>query len=349
MRPDELDRLATRALEGLGLTHDDAARVAEILVMGDLLGHATHGVLRIESYGDRIERGAIDPRAQPRVEEAAPAIARVDGAGAIGPLAGRVALDEAIARARRHGLGMAFVRNGNHFGAIAPYCRLAADGGFATIIGSNASPTIAPTGGREERLGNNPLALGVPRPGGDPVILDMAMSVAARGKIRAALKQGQAIPETWATDREGRATTDPKAALDGFLLPFGGYKGYGLALMVDLFAGVLSGAGYLTHVNSWLDQPDAPGNLGHFFIAIDCARLGNARWLEERLADFAAIVHDTPRADPAVPVRLPGEIEMEKLARHRREGIAIDPAVLAVLEKYAARAPTPHAARPTPR
>ncbi len=341
MTPGELQALATRALEGLGLAGDDAARVAEVLVMGDLFGHATHGVLRIESYGDRIERGAIDARARPIVEDLGTALARVEGAGAIGPLAGRVALDEALARAKRQGVGMAFVRDGNHFGALAPYCALAARDGFALVAGSNASTTIAPTGGREERLGNNPLALGVPRPGGDPVILDMAMSVAARGKIRAALKRGEPIPDTWATDREGRATTDPRAALDGFLLPFGGYKGYGLALMVDLFAGVLSGAGYLTHVRSWQDQPDLPGNLGHFFIAIDCSRLGTAPWLEERMADFAAIVHDTPRADPAVPVRLPGEIEMEKFARHHREGIVIDAAVLAVLEKYAARTTPP--------
>ena len=336
MTEAELSALATRALEGLGLTAANAPLVARILVMGDLFGHATHGVLRLESYGDRIRRGAISPTAEPSIEEAAPAIARVDGAGAIGPLVGMRALEEAIARARKLGVGVAFVRNGNHFGAIAPYCWLAAQQGFATIIGSNASVTIAPTGGREERLGNNPLGIGVPRPGADPIILDMAMSVVARGKIRAAVKKGTRIPATWATDRAGSPTTDPAAALDGFLLPFGGYKGYGLALMVDLFAGLLSGAAYLTHVRSWLDHPDEPGNLGHFFVALDATRLGSPDWLAARVADFAAIVHGTPRADAAVAVRLPGEIEMENFARHRRDGIEIDPAVLAKLEELAA-------------
>jgi len=337
MTEAELSALAIGALEGLGLSRADAERTAWVLVMGDLMGHATHGVLRLESYGDRIRRGAIDPRARPSVERVAPALARVDGRGAIGPLVGRVALDEAIAGARACGIGAAFVRNGNHFGAIGPYCWLAAQDGFATIIGSNASVTVAPTGGREERIGNNPLAIGVPHPGGDPVILDMAMSVAARGKIRAAAKKGQSIPDTWATDREGRPTTDPKAALEGFLMPFGGYKGYGLAVMVDLFAGVLAGSGYLTHVKSWLDEPDAPGNLGHFFIALDCARLGSAEWLADRVDDFAGILHATERADPAVAVRLPGESEMQKLARHRREGIEIDAEVLATLQRFAAR------------
>ena len=336
MTEAELDALARRALEGLGLSAANAATVARILVMGDLFGHATHGVLRLESYGERIRNGAISTTAEPVVEEAAPAICRVDGNGAIGPLTGTRALEAAMARAKALGVGMAFVRNGNHFGAIAPYCWLAAQQGFATLIGSNASVTIAPTGGREERLGNNPLGIGVPRPGADPVILDMAMSVVARGKIRAAVKKGQSIPATWATDREGRPTTDPRAALEGFLLPFGGYKGYGLALMVDLFAGLLSGGAYLTHVKSWLDQPAEPGNLGHFFIALDTARLGSSDWLAERVNDFAAIVHGTPAADPSKPVRLPGEIEMENFRRNRRDGIEIDPALRAKLEAFAA-------------
>jgi LDH2 family malate/lactate/ureidoglycolate dehydrogenase len=212
---------------------------------------------------------------------------------------------------------------------------MAADEGFASMIGSNASTTIAPTGGAETRLGNNPLGFGVPCPGGRPVILDMAMSVVARGKIRAALQRGEPIPETWATDRNGNPTTDPKAALDGFLLPFGGYKGYGLALVVDLLAGVLSGAAYLDHVNSWLDDPDKPGNLGHFFLLVDTRVLGPTQWLAHRMADFDAIVHGTPRADPSVPVRVPGEMELERLERHRREGIAMDARLIARLEALA--------------
>ncbi|HET6265424.1 MAG TPA: Ldh family oxidoreductase [Usitatibacter sp.] len=333
----ELQALAKRALEGLGLAPHDAAQVARILVMGDLFGHATHGVLRLESYAQRVDAGAIRADAQPLVEEVAPAVVRVDGNGAIGPLTGMRALEAAMQRARAVGVGLALVRNGNHFGAIAPYCWLAAQQGFATLIGSNASTTVAPTGGREERLGNNPLGIGVPRPGGDPVILDMAMSVVARGKIRAAAKRGESIPATWATDRAGRPTTDPAAALEGFLLPFGGYKGYGLALMVDLIAGVLSGAAYLTHVKSWLDEPAEPGNLGHFFLAIDTRKLGSTDWLAQRVEDFAAIVHGTPRADPAQPIWLPGEIEMGNLARHRRDGVEIDAAVRATLERLAAR------------
>ncbi|HET7731421.1 MAG TPA: Ldh family oxidoreductase [Usitatibacter sp.] len=338
MTEAQLTALATRALLGLGIAPADAADVARILVMGDLFGHHTHGVLRLETYGERIDNGAIRVGAPIAIEPVAPAVARVDGGSGLGPLVGMRALRAAMERAREFGLGMALVRNGNHFGAIAPYCWLAAQEGFASIIGSNASTTIAPSGGREERLGNNPLGIGVPRPGGDPVILDMAMSVVARGKIRAALKRGESIPGTWATDREGRPTTDPQAALEGFLQPMGGYKGYGLALMVDLFAGLLSGGAFLTHVNSWADQPEAPGNLGHFFILVDTKSLGSPEWLAARMEDFAGIVHGTPAADPASPVRLPGEIEAANLARHRRDGLRIEDSLVAKLEAYAARA-----------
>jgi LDH2 family malate/lactate/ureidoglycolate dehydrogenase len=337
MTEAELTRLADRVLEASGIAGGDAADAARILVTGDLMGHATHGVLRLESYGERLRSGAMDARARISVEEVAPAMVRVDGANALGPLVGMRALREAMARARTQGVGIALARNSNHFGAIAPYCLLAAEEGFASMICSNASTTIAPTGGAETKLGNNPLGFGVPRPGGRPVILDMAMSVVARGKIRAALKKGEAIPGHWATDRNGKPTTDPKAALDGFLLPFGGYKGYGLALIVDLLAGVLSGAAYLEHVNSWLDDPEKPGNLGHFFLVIDTRVLGSTEWLAQRMADFGAIIHGTPRADPAVPVRLPGEIELERLDRHRREGVPVDPALVARLEALATR------------
>ena len=241
-----------------------------------------------------------------------------------------------MAMAREQGTGVAFARASNHFGPVSPYNYLAAQEGFASIAGSNATTTIAPTGGAEARLGNSPVGFGVPNPGGDPVILDMAMSVVARAKIRDALKEGRAIPDTWATDREGRPTTDPKAALDGFLQPIGGYKGYGLALIVDLFAGLLSGAAYLTHVESWSDHPEKPQDLGHFFIVIDTRALGAGDWLAERIADFARILRSTPRSDSAVPVRLPGEIELERMARQRAEGIAIDASVIDKLRAIAA-------------
>ena len=335
----ELLELGTRAFQGLGLHEADARQVSRILVTADLFGLGTHGLSRIESYGERLAVGGINPRPQIAVQKVAPALCKVDGDNGIGPLVGMRALEAAMEAARECGVGVALARGSNHFGPISPYSLIAAEAGFASIIGSNATTTIAPWGGSDARLGNSPIGFGVPHPGGDPFLLDMAMSVVARAKIRNALKRGESIPDTWGTDAKGRPTTDPAAALDGFLLPIGGHKGYGLALMVDLFAGLLSDAAYLTHVKSWSDAPEQPQNLGHFFILIDTRRLGSTDWLAARMRDFAAILHDSPPADPAHKVIVPGEIELGKLRRQRREGIALDAATLELLHKHAQRVP----------
>lgn len=335
----ELLDLGARAFQGLGLPAADARTVARILVTADLFGLTTHGLSRIESYGERIAVGGIQAHPRIRVERVAPAMFRVDGNNAVGPLVGMRALEAAMEAARECGVGVALARGSNHFGPISPYSLIAAEAGFASIIGSNATTTIAPWGGSDARLGNSPIGFGVPNPGGDHFLLDMAMSVVARAKIRNALKRGETIPPTWATDSQGRETTDPAAALDGFLLPIGGHKGYGLALMVDLFAGLLSGAAYLTHVKSWSDAPEQAQDLGHFFILIDTRRLGSSEWLAERMRDFAAILHASPAADPERPVIVPGEIELGKMRKQRQSGVTLDPATFHLLQQHAARCP----------
>lgn len=331
----ELSDLAIRAFRGLGLTEADAADVVKVLVLADLFGLSTHGLSRVESYGERLLVKGINARPNIAVQAPAPALRLVDGDNGVGPLVGMHALRAAMDAARQCGIGMAFARGSNHFGPISPYSLIAAEEGFASVIGSNATTTIAPWGGSDARLGNSPLGFGVPNPGGSPFLLDMAMSVVARAKIRNAFKRGEAIPDTWATDAQGRATTDPKAALDGFLQPVGGHKGYGLALLVDLFAGLLSNAAYLTHVKSWVDAPNEPQNLGHFFILIDTRMLGSAQWLSERMIDFAAILHDSPAVDPAKSVIVPGEIELKKMAQQRANGIVLDVATVSLLHQHA--------------
>jgi len=331
----ELTALAIRAFEGLGLTQPDAADVVRVLVMADLFGLSTHGLSRVESYGERLLVKGINARPNIQVEAPAPALRLVDGDNGVGPLVGMHALRAAMDAARQYGIGMAFARGSNHFGPISPYSLIAAQQGFASVIGSNATTTIAPWGGSDARLGNSPLGFGVPNPGGQPFLLDMAMSVVARAKIRNAFKRGESIPDTWATDDKGRATTDPKAALEGFLQPIGGHKGYGLALLVDMFAGLLSNAAYLTHVKSWVDAPEEPQNLGHFFILINTQVLGSSQWLTDRMTDFASILHDSPPAVAGQSVIMPGEIELNKMAQQQRQGITLDPAVVRLLQQHA--------------
>jgi LDH2 family malate/lactate/ureidoglycolate dehydrogenase len=306
-----------------------------VLVLADMFGLRTHGISRVAQYLGRVRVGGIDPRAAVQVARMAPGLAMVDGRNGIGPLVGMRALEAAREGARAAGIGAAFARGSNHFGPILPYAYLAAEDGFASIVASNATTTIAPWGGRDTRVGNNPMGIGVPQPGGDPIVLDIAMSVAARAKIRALLQKGEALPPGWAADRDGLPTTDPKAALDGFLLPVGGHKGYGLAVMVDLLAGLLSGAAYLTHVQAWDKNPEAAQNLGHVFILIDTAKLGPAAWLKERMEDFRRILTETPPTDPAAPVMAPGDREFASKTRALREGVLVAAADLEAVRALA--------------
>ena len=335
----ELRALGQRAFQALGLNAPNAKDVVDVLVLADLFGLSTHGLSRVESYGERLDVGGIAKNPAITLERVAPALVKVDGANGVGPLVGMHGLRAAMEVARECGIGAAFVRGSNHFGPISPYSYLAAEEGFASMIGSNATTTIAPWGGSDARLGNSPLGFGVPGADGAHFMLDMAMSVVARAKIRNALKAGESIPDTWGTDKHGRKTTDPKAALDGFLQPIGGHKGYGLALLVDMFAGVLSNAAYLTHVKSWVDAPDEPQNLGHFFILIDTKRLGTSSWLVERMRDFAEILHGSAPAEEGKPVIVPGEIELRNMVRQRAGGIDVDAAVLSSLQQRADQTP----------
>lgn len=328
----QLLTLATAALLAAGLQPDDAAATAEILVLADMFGLRTHGISRVMQYAERVRVGGIDIAAEVAVTRVAPGLASVDGRNGMGPLVGARALQAAKEGAAAVGIGAAFARGSNHFGPIMPYAFLAAQEGYASIIASNATTTIAPWGGKETRVGNNPLGIGMPNPGGEPIILDMAMSVAARAKIRSLLQKGESIPEGWAADKDGKPTTDARAALDGFLLPVGGHKGYGLAVMVDLLAGLLSGAAYLTQVEAWDKNPGLAQNLGHVFILIDTQKLGSQAWLHERMDDFREILNSTPPADPAAPVLAPGERELKIYARQKDEGVAVAEADLAALK-----------------
>lgn len=328
-----LEGLVRASLSRLGVSPDQAADVATVLVLADMMRVHTHGANRVEPYGERIKIGGINAKAQFSVERVAPAMALMDGDNGLGPAIGMHALKTAMGMAEETGMAGVFVRGSNHFGPIAPYAYLAAQEGFASFICSNATTTIAPTGGKEARLGNNPLGFGFPAPGADPVILDMAMSVAARARIRNAAAAKEPIPEGWATDAEGRPTTDPNIALQGFLLPMGGYKGYGLSLCVDLLAGVLSNAAYLTHVSSWVDAPDAAQDLGHSFILIDTKKMMPAQKLKSRMTDFEKILHETPATDPQVPVMLPGEREMKYLKTAISDGINLPAALVEKLRQ----------------
>jgi len=328
---DELKKLCAAVLAAAGASAEDARATAHILVEADMMGIGTHGAVRVPGYAERLRSGGIHAAAAPVLDRRAPSLALVDGANALGPVVGTRALAEAIAIATETGIAYVGCRRSNHYGAVAPYAREACEAGFVMIAGTGASITMPPWGGAELRTGNNPLCFAAPCPDGVHFILDIAMSVAARGKIRAALARGETIPEGWATDARGRPTTDPTQAIAGFLLPFGGHKGSGLAMAVDLLSAVLTGAHFLTDVSSWLENPDQPQELGHFFLLIDPARLTGREAYRAAMARFQAVLRETPAADPAQPVQLPGEREHACRVRALREGVSIPESLFAKL------------------
>lgn len=324
----DLTVLSNAALRRTGLAPDDCAVTSRVLIEADMMGVPTHGVLRLTSYTARLRNGAVNPRAVPELDRRAPSLGIIDGNNAIGPVVGQAALDAALQMVAETGICYVGCRASNHFGAMLPYARLACDAGMMMIAGTGASTTIPPWGGAEARLGNNPLCIAAPCDEPGPFMLDMALSVAARGKIRAARDAGRPIPEGWAVDATGKPTTDPAAALDGFLIAIGGHKGSGLSMAIDLLAGVASGAGYLNRVKSWSADPDQPQGIGHFFILIDPARLLGAGAYRAAMRDFASIVLATPPSDPAQPVRLPGQLEMQRFKDALQNGVEIPDAVL---------------------
>lgn len=326
-----LTELAASAFTALGVPPDDATIAAETLVIAEMMGIKTHGLKRVPAYGDRIRSGGIKADARIACDRLMPALLKLSGDNGLGPAVAGHALRAGMKAASECGASVVFCAGSNHLGATAPYALLAAETGFASIIATNTAAMIPPTGGKAPRLGNNPLGFGVPNPSGDPVVLDMALSVAARAKIREAVQTGQPIPEGWATDAEGRATTDAAAALAGLILPMGGYKGYGLAVALDLLTGLLSGAGYLDQVPNAFGDASHVQNIGHLFILIDTARLMPEAELGARMQDFARRLHETPPVDPAEPVRLPGERSMARFRHAVRHGISPDPALIATI------------------
>lgn len=330
-----LQKLSVDVFRHAGLSLEDAGMASRILVEADMMGVGTHGVLRLDSYTDRLRSGGMNRNARITVDKRSPSLALVDGDNGLGPVVGSKALNAAIEMAGDTGMAYVGCRNSNHFGALAAYAIQACEAGFVFMGGTNASTTICPWGGREARIGNNPVSIAAPCRNGFHFILDMAMSVVARGKIRAARDNGTPIPVGWAVDKSGLPTTDPVDALAGFLLPVGGYKGSGFSMAVDMLSGVLTGGRFLTGISSWADNPEAPSGIGHFFVLIDPDKLIGHESFAAAMDRFQDIVLGTPPAVESNPVVLPGQIEQARRRKALTEGIEISSALLASIKALA--------------
>lgn len=312
-----------------------ARKVAEALVDADVEGLASHGTMLLPMYLDRIVAGSVAPAMQGRVVSDAGAQIVIDADHGLGQIVAETAVGMAVERARRHGIAVVAVRNAFHFGAAGRFARSIALAGCAGIVMANTRPLLPAPGGAEPVVGNNPIAIAVPT-GGDPIVLDLALSAGAMGKIRLAQNQGQTIPPGWASTSEGIPTTDPGEAIKGMLLPAAGAKGFGLAVMVDLLAGGLSSGAIGTAVQPLYGDLSKPYGCSNLFIAIDVAGFRPLDEFAQDASQFAATIRTSRPAPGATDIRMPGD----RAARAHRQSngtVAIAAATMASLRDAASR------------
>ncbi|KAI9763634.1 MAG: hypothetical protein M1840_000348 [Geoglossum simile] len=304
-----------------GVPLENATIAAKHLVEADLRGVDTHGINRIPSYLARIRQEVLNPRVSPELVQITPVVAQVDGHNSLGFLGAHMGMARAIEMAKEFGIGMVSVKHSNHFGMAATYVLQAIEAGMMSLVFTNSSPAMPPWGGMGKLMGTSPIACGAPAGKTQPFVLDMAPSLAARGKIYKALRRSEKIPKDWALDGEGRPTEDPASALDGVVQPIGGPKGSALAVMMDVFSGVLSGSAFAGHVTSPHDPSGQPANVGHFLVAIKPDLFMGLDEFKERMDYLYQRIVGSARREGVERIWYPGEIELAVKEEREKGGI----------------------------
>jgi LDH2 family malate/lactate/ureidoglycolate dehydrogenase len=335
---DELRHFVEEAALAGGVPASQLDLFADGIVEADLRGVASHGVVRLPTYIRAFIDGVLNPAPTIDVLHSTGGVSIIDGDNGLGIVVGQLAMMHAIERARGAGIACVAVRNSNHAGMLAIHVLRAASADMIGFFTANAPALMPPWGGRSPRLGNGPLAFAVPTGSDTPVVLDMASSRVARGKIRLHAARGEPIPEGWALDRDGHDTTDAAAALDGVLLPIAEHKGYGLAFIAEILAAALSGAVFATEMpRGFLAQGSRVMDrwgCGHFAIAISLSSFTDA---ERVTGSIDALIASMKSSDPIGDgeIFVPGEPEARMRARQLEDGVRIDDATANLLEEFA--------------
>lgn len=318
---ENLRRVVLETLAKVGVNQDDAEIILDTILFANRRGVATHGVGRLPLYVHKIAAGHYNPKNEIEVLADNAAYALLDAHNGFGQVVAFKATKMAIEKAKKYGVSVVGVRNSNNFGTAGYFGDMAAREGCAAMVYANAAPAIAPTGGNKTIFGTNPLCYAYPGDEEhDPILLDMATTIVARGKIRLAAKNGDKIPLDWAIGPDGQPTDDPNVALKGSLLPIGGYKGYGLSMFVDLFAGMLTGSHYAGEVKNLSKMEEDSGN-GHLFVVIDQDKFMSPEEKKERIAHFYKAVK---ACGDEGKIFMPGEIEYIKM-KNAVETVQISP------------------------
>lgn len=334
-----LREFARRILLANGMTPEEAATIADCLIQANLRGVDSHGALRLIQYTDALSNGRINARPMISVLRRRGATALLSADNGYGFTPTLHAVELGVELAATHGIGMVGIQQSHHFGMAATYVLKVAEQGYIGWLMTTSLPVLPPPGGLQPRVGNNPIACGIPaRAPRPPLVLDMALSQVAFGKVRLAAAERREIPLGWAYDERGQPTTDSAAALRaGLLAPVGGYKGYGLAVMTEVFAGILPGALFGLSSDA---HGDRAGSVGHTLIVIDPACFVEREQFYDDLEQLIAEITSVPLAQGAAPVYLPGEIERDTLAERRAHGIPLSDELLGQLQALAARLQT---------
>jgi LDH2 family malate/lactate/ureidoglycolate dehydrogenase len=317
INPLALRQFVSRLYMALGLNEDKASLLSDSLVMADLWGHSSHGVLRATWYAERIQHHVMDINTDPEITSDTGPLLALDGHNGLGQFITREAVRLAIARAQQFGIGCVSIRRSGHFGTAMYFTKTIAEQNMIGFLATNASPAMAAFGGREKIVGNNPQSWAAPTPFAAPFVVDIAHTAVARGKIYLAKEKHETIPDHWALSPQGKPTTDPAEAILGTLMPMAGHKGFALSAMMDVLSGVLSGGAFGQAIHGPY-VPDKPSGVGHFLMAVDIAKL---RDLDAFKADMGAMItawKNSQKAEGVDEIFYPGEKE----ERHHLNAIA---------------------------
>jgi len=340
VQAEALAEFTTAVLGAEGVPAADAALLADTLVTAELWGHPSHGMLRLPSYVTRLRTGAMAAVTTVTTVRDLGAVVVLDGGHGIGQVVTQRAVEVGVERARRHGISAVGVRDSGHFGTAGYFTRRAAEAGCLAILATNASPAMAPWGGRDKSIGTNPWSIAAPAGRHGVVALDLANTAVARGKIYLAAERGEPIPPGWAADGEGTPTTDPAEAIAGLILPMAGPKGYVIAFMMDVLAGVLTGSAFGDAVAGPYDT-DRRSGAGHLLISIDVAAMADPAEYARRIESLVEHTRAGARTPWADEILVPGELEDRNRRALSAQGLTLAPATWENLAELAERAHVP--------
>jgi LDH2 family malate/lactate/ureidoglycolate dehydrogenase len=320
----DIEAFIARVFRACDVPEDDARDVAQLMAEADLIGADAHGVFRLRQYVDRIQAGGINTRPAISVQSERAAMAVLDGDNALGHLVMKRAAEVAVEKAATTGVAWVGAHHSNHAGPASLYARMPLDKdmiGLYVAVGS--ANHLPPWGGTDMLLSTNPIAVAIPSGHNPPIVLDMATTVAAYGKVKTKAQRGETMPEGWMIDKMGRPLTDPRRAGEGFLLPIGGPKGYGLALIFGILAGTLNGAAFGKNVVDFNADSKTVTNTGHFVIALDIAAFTDVAGFKRDVDDIWAQMKGSAKLPGVSEIRLPGERLTRTMADNAANGIPI--------------------------